>query len=113
MFTKFKYVVCSLKDTSKTAGGQIKLKRLNTVDEGTENVAFTPDAPNGNTAGERPRLKTLLSSVSTAPLSSRFQEVQYGTIDVWWLFDDGGRSKFKPSLGMGGGGGGLYSLRML
>ena len=87
-----------MKDTSKTTGGQIKLKRLNTVDEGTENAAFTPDAPNGNTAGERPRLKTLLSSVSTAPLSSRFQEVQYGTIDVWWLFDDGGRSKFKLLL---------------
>lgn len=62
------------------------------MEEGSENLAFSPDAPNGNTKGDRPKLNTLLSSMSTAPLTSRFQEDQYGTIDVWWLFDDGGKN---------------------
>lgn len=83
----------SFKEASKGAVGPIKLKRLNTVEEGTENPAFDPDAPNGNTKGVRPKLRTMLSSMSTATLSSRFQEVQYGTIDVWWLFDDGGTNR--------------------
>lgn len=88
----------NFKEASKGAVGPIKLKRLNTVEEGTENPAFDPDAPNGNTKGVRPKLRTMLSSMSTATLSSRFQEVQYGTIDVWWLFDDGGLTLLIPYI---------------
>ncbi|XP_062614460.1 solute carrier family 12 member 3-like [Saccostrea cucullata] len=87
----------NFKDSSKNVGG-IKLKRLNTVEEGSENLGYIPDAPNGNMKEDRPKLSTLLSTESTAPLTSRFQEVQHGSIDVWWLFDDGGLTLLIPYI---------------
>ncbi|KAH3837753.1 solute carrier family 12 member 1-like [Dreissena polymorpha] len=57
--------------------------RLNTLEEGIENAAFQDDdaKPDGV---ER-----------TAPV---FRESQYGTVDVWWLYDDGGMTLLVPYI---------------
>ncbi|WAQ98879.1 S12A2-like protein, partial [Mya arenaria] len=57
--------------------GAMHLKRLNTLEEGMENEAFEED---GETV------------TPVAPPS--FRDKNYGTVDVWWLYDDGARCRF-------------------
>lgn len=92
----------------------IPLKRLNTLPEGLENVAFEENEEIHKTLQEKSKdneetRKSSQSSVSAnsnknniRPIghnpiytqedmtSKRFQRKQHGTLDVWWLFDDGG-----------------------
>ena len=63
-------------------GAPIQLKRLNTVDEGMENEGFEDDE-DGN---EEQHV------IEKKPQINRFRGKQYGTIDVWWLYDDGGNT---------------------
>ena len=41
-------------------------------------------------ANEKPPLNATMSQ-DNDPLCRMFREKQYGTIDVWWLYDDGGK----------------------
>lgn len=92
----------------------IPLKRLNTLPEGLENDAYEENEetdktlPVGTLDNTEDRMKTRDSSLdikdnnphpigsslpkyTTEDLTSRrFRGKQRGTLDVWWLFDDGG-----------------------
>ncbi|OWF56733.1 solute carrier family 12 member 3-like [Mizuhopecten yessoensis] len=82
----------------------VVLQRLNTVEEGAEeNNAYVRDQ--GTHLGEeeerdeaRPTHTTLLSTLSCDSNAERFREKQYGTIDVWWLYDDGGLTLLIPYI---------------
>ena len=69
------------------------LKRLNTLDEGLENAAFDPEQSRDGdmTLASKPTLSPAIS-LNADNSGNRFKDVQYGTIDVWWLYDDGGKS---------------------
>ena len=67
------------------------LKRLNTLEEGIENAAYEGGIP--DTGNESMKMRPTLSpavSLDTDKHGNRFKEMQHGTIDVWWLYDDGG-----------------------
>ena len=71
---------------------QVLLKRLNTLDEGLENAAFDTEQSRDVdvTLASKPILSPAIS-LNADNSGNRFKEVQYGTIDVWWLYDDGGK----------------------
>ena len=74
----------------------VLLKRLNTLDEGLENAAFEPEQSRDGdvTLTGKPTLSPAIS-LDKDNHGDRFKEVQYGTIDVWWLYDDGGKCWFR------------------
>ncbi|XP_060071216.1 solute carrier family 12 member 3-like [Ylistrum balloti] len=83
----------------------VVLQRLNTVDEGAEdNKAYERDQETQlgddeeEEDGTRPTHTTLLSTLSSDSNAGRFREKQYGTIDVWWLYDDGGLTLLIPYI---------------
>ena len=63
------------------------LSQLHTVPEGVENPSFIGDNIHGNT---RPHRELLTSTLSKESITT-FKQKLYGTIDVWWLYDDGGK----------------------
>lgn len=63
------------------------LSQLHTVPEGVENPSFAGDNIHGNT---RPHRELLTSTLSKESITT-FKHKLYGTIDVWWLYDDGGK----------------------
>ncbi|KAH3837760.1 hypothetical protein DPMN_111161 [Dreissena polymorpha] len=71
--------------TNTTVNGQphFALQRLNTLKEGIENAAFQDDEPKSDGVKRK------------APV---FRESQSGTIDVWWLYDDGGLTLLIPYI---------------
>ena len=79
------------------SGPPILLRRLNTLQEGSENPTFERDSQKGSSADIQGNgLHQQQSVLSTA--SAKFREKQYGTIDVYWLFEDGGIVLFFHSL---------------
>ena len=69
------------------------LKRLNTLEEGIENAAYESETKLSDKdvpLTPRPMLSPAVS-LETDKHGNRFKEIQYGTIDVWWLYDDGGK----------------------
>ncbi|XP_033750069.1 solute carrier family 12 member 3-like [Pecten maximus] len=84
----------------------VVLQRLNTVEEGSEdNKAYEGDQDthfggddDEEEDGATPKHTTLLSTLSSDSNSGRFREKQYGTIDVWWLYDDGGLTLLIPYI---------------
>ena len=79
---------------------QVLLKRLNTLDEGLENVAFEAEQSRDSnvTLTSKPPLSPSVS-LNVENHGNRFKEVQYGTIDVWWLYDDGGKARVSQHTG--------------
>ncbi|XP_060571588.1 solute carrier family 12 member 3-like [Ruditapes philippinarum] len=71
------------------------LKRLNTLEEGVENAAFEETQVTGTKSTTTPSL--LSQDVPEKP-PTNFKDKQYGTIDVWWLYDDGGLTLLLPYI---------------
>ena len=71
---------------------KVMLKRLNTLEEGIENVAYEAEVQMADNVEKktRPVLSPALS-LDQDKNGNRFKCVQNGTIDVWWLYDDGGK----------------------
>ncbi|KAK3097309.1 hypothetical protein FSP39_008537 [Pinctada imbricata] len=76
--------------SSKT--GAPVFRRLNTLQEGVENPAY-----NGEMNGTKEGFQQQMSVISSRS-SSIFKDKQYGTIDVYWLFDDGGLTLLIPYI---------------
>ncbi|XP_069138300.1 LOW QUALITY PROTEIN: solute carrier family 12 member 1-like [Argopecten irradians] len=83
----------------------VVLQRLNTVEEGAEeNKGYEGDQEthigddDDDEEGTRPNHPPLMSSLSSDINTGRFREKQYGTIDVWWLYDDGGLTLLIPYI---------------
>ncbi|KAL3866007.1 hypothetical protein ACJMK2_043348 [Sinanodonta woodiana] len=75
-------------------------KKLNIIHEITENNSFVREAD-----GVKQYSFTTPSASNDAPPipishdnSRRFRNTQYGTIDVWWLYDDGGLTLLIPYI---------------
>ncbi|XP_025078245.1 solute carrier family 12 member 3-like [Pomacea canaliculata] len=69
----------------------------------TEDYMVSADEPSGHSAKWKPSTKkSRRSTISVLPegFSSidRFRNKQTGTIDVWWLFDDGGLGLLVPHI---------------
>ncbi|PVD19572.1 hypothetical protein C0Q70_20062 [Pomacea canaliculata] len=96
------------KDKDKTSGGltepsgnDVSLKTFkHSQGQGHVNNGYIDDLVN-DTRDPRPAQSSALSkceSSDDAPSFNRFRGKQQGTIDVWWLFDDGGLGLLVPYL---------------
>ncbi|XP_053405813.1 solute carrier family 12 member 1-like isoform X2 [Mercenaria mercenaria] len=74
----------------KVKTNNMRLKRLNTLDEGMENLAFEEAQTNADNIRSTPALPDRQTV--------NFKDKHYGTIDVWWLYDDGGLTLLLPFI---------------
>ncbi|KAL4227262.1 hypothetical protein ACF0H5_012708 [Mactra antiquata] len=75
----------------------IPLKRLNTLDEGMENLAYEADVSSTtNSPNTKTTVPQTVQDSQTTPVN--FRNKHYGTIDVWWLYDDGGLTLLLPYI---------------
>ncbi|XP_060571592.1 solute carrier family 12 member 3-like [Ruditapes philippinarum] len=73
----------------------IRLIRLQTLEEGVENAAFEDP----HVSESKPTITpSLLSQDVPEKPPTNFRDKQYGTIDVWWLYDDGGLALLLPYI---------------
>ncbi|VDI46631.1 solute carrier family 12 (sodium/potassium/chloride transporter), member 2 [Mytilus galloprovincialis] len=81
---------------SFTKQRKINSNRLMSVPEGFENLGFETENLN-STSAVKPSRPVLTSSVSKDSVKT-FRNKLQGTIDVWWLYDDGGLTLLIPYI---------------
>ncbi|KAK3600462.1 hypothetical protein CHS0354_013017 [Potamilus streckersoni] len=91
---------------SSLRNGNVKSQKLKIIQEGMTNEAFETEDGEKKTnfiKTNRPKIRFTVSS-DTPPIEisddniRRFRKTQYGTIDVWWLYDDGGLTLLIPYI---------------
>ncbi|XP_052099973.1 solute carrier family 12 member 3-like [Mytilus californianus] len=79
---------------SLTKQRTINSNRLKSVPEGFENLGFDNENTNSTEKSNRPVLTSSVSKDSVKTFRNKLQ----GTIDVWWLYDDGGLTLLIPYI---------------